>query len=100
MNKQRLKRIESRINRKRNIELPLFLDTEGEVILFLAKLLLSLETNPEDYPAHKGGSLSLTPEGRKVPRKAPFISHYSGETWAPDCYIYLKGYEDKPIILT
>jgi len=99
MNKHRLKRIENRLTPKRTLDLPIFLETEGEALLFSDKLLLDLGLNPEDYPAYKGDPLAMSPEERLVPRDATFISHFKGEDYAPDCYLYLKGYEDKPIIL-
>lgn len=102
MNKNRITKLEQTIhNRKTRIELPLFLsvDEERDEIIFTDRLLIQLGVNPEDYEEHKEDDLSLSPTGRKVPKNAPFIARYTGEDWAPDCYLYLKGFEEQRIIL-
>jgi hypothetical protein len=97
--KARVKKLEQIKYKKSNKELPLFLDVEGDTILFNDGLLRDIGINPEDYPKYTGEPLDVILEGRKIPKKAPFISHYTGETFALNCYLHLKGYEDKRIIL-
>lgn len=98
MNKTRITKLEQTIhNKKHRIELPLFLSVvEGEII-FTDGLLIQLGVNPQGYQEHK--EKDLEPIGRRVPKTAPFIDRYTGEDWAPDCYLYLKGYEEQRIIL-
>jgi hypothetical protein len=99
MNRSRLKRLEERLNPKRDIELPIFLEVEGEDIIFTESILRNIGENPEDYEEHIGEPLSHSPTGRRVSRKASFIAEFTGEAWAPDCYLHLKGYEEQRIIL-
>lgn len=100
MNKNRIKTLERSIAKnKKDVLLPLFLEVEGEDILFTDRLLQEIGENPEDYPTYTGEPLSHTPEGRRVSKKAPFIAEITGEEWAQDCYLHLKGYESQRIIL-
>ncbi len=100
MNKSRVNRLEQKLRGKQtSVEIPIFLETDVENIFFTDKLLFELGINIEDYPKYYGDPLGITPEGRVVNKLAPFISHYSGEVYYPGCYLYLKEYENKPIIL-
>jgi len=94
--KARIKKLEQIKSKESNKELPLFLDVEGDTILFNDGLLRDIGINPEDYPEHKGGPLDFIPEGRRVPLEAPFISHYTGKD---NSHLHLKGFEDRRIIL-
>lgn len=99
MSKQRIIKLEQSINKKLNLELPLFLETVGESIIFNESLLRFLKVDPTDYPEYTKESLVFINKGRVVPKTAEFISHFTGEDYAPNCYLHLKGYEHQRIIL-
>ena len=99
MNKSRITRLERTISQGKRVDLPLFFSVvEGEII-FTDSLLIQLGVNPLDFKEYTGEALELSPKGRRVPKEAKFIDNLSGEDWAPECYLHLKGYEDKRIIL-
>jgi hypothetical protein len=94
MNKARVNRLERNLSKKRgSTELPIFLDMEGDSILFTDSLLFSLGINPEEYPIYPGELSDIGSQGREVPISAPFISHITGDS------LHLKGHEDRRIIL-
>lgn len=95
MNKSRIKRLElGELKKKRgSTELPIFLDMEGDSVLFTDSLLFMLGINPEDYPIYPGELSDIGSKGREIPIDAPFISQITGN------YLHLKGYEDRQIIL-
>jgi hypothetical protein len=94
MNKARVNRLERNLSKKRgSIELPIFLDMEGDSILFTDSLLFGLGINPEEYPIYPGKLMDTQAQGREIPISAPFISHITGDS------LHLKGYEDRQIIL-
>jgi len=94
MNKSRINRLERSLSKKKGFtELPIFLDMEGDSILFTDSLLFCLEINPEEYPIYPGILMDTEAQGREVPINAPFISHLTGDS------LHLKGHEDQRIIL-
>jgi hypothetical protein len=106
MNRSRLKKLEERLNPKRDIELPIFLEVEGDYILFTDSLLQGMGINPENYPYFEKplppkGYYEMTQTGRRVSKTAEFIERIEGEetTGNTEAYLYLKGYEEQRIIL-
>jgi len=97
--KARVKKLERITAKGKNTEIPIFLDVEGDNILFTDGLLRSIGIDPEEYPIYPGQLMDTDAQGREVPKDAHFISHYTGEAWANNCYLHLKGYEEKRIIL-
>lgn len=104
MRKIRLKKLEDTLGKKK--ELPIFLEKEGDYILFTDQLLKDLGENPGDYPFFEKplppeGYYQITQKGRKVSKTADFIDRIEGneKTDTPEAYLYLKGSEGRMIIL-
>lgn len=106
MNRGRIKKLETRLNTKKDILLPIFLEMEGEDILFTDRLLQDLEITPEDYPYFEKplppeGYHEMTQTGRRINKAADFIDRIEREeaTGNTEAYLYLKGYEGRVILL-
>lgn len=85
----RLEKLEKKQQKTKEITLPLFLETEGEDILFYNSLLIDLGINPEDYPY-----LRNSEEYRKVNKGAEFIDRIEvGDR------LFLKDHKDKVILI-
>lgn len=81
----RLEKLERQ--KQKTKEIPLFLETEGEDILFYNSLLIDLGINPDEYLLNSEGY-------RKVNKGAEFIDRIElGDR------LFLKDYKDKVILL-
>lgn len=106
MRKTRLKKLEQTLGKKEDILLPIFLEKEGDYILFTDQLLKDIGENPEDYPLLNKpkppiGQFNFIQEGRRVSKTANFIERIEGEesTGNTEAYLYIKGCKGRVIML-
>jgi hypothetical protein len=102
--KSRLKKIEQNIRNAKKIELPLFLPLVNGYILVYEYILKGLNVDYSIYEYYKDADPEKEPiidrnEGYLIPLDSPIIHAVEGESWAKDCYVYFKGYENSRIIL-
>lgn len=106
MRKTRLKKLERTLGKKEDILLPLFLEKDGDYILFTDQLLKDLGENPEDYPLLNKpkppiGQFNFFHGERMVSKKAKFIDRIEGDenTGEAESYLYIKGCEGRMIMI-
>jgi len=96
--KNRIVKIEKRINNKDSIALPLFLNRVDGFILIPEYLVKALSIDYSIYEKQTSVDVSSTIVEYKIPTSLEIFS-YTSEDWAQDCYLNIKGFEGKRIIL-
>jgi hypothetical protein len=96
--KNRIVKIEKRINNKDSIALPLFLNRVDGFILIPEYLVKALNIDYSIYEKQTSVDVSSTIVEYKIPTSLEIFS-YTSEEWAQDCYLNIKGFEGKRIIL-
>lgn len=98
--------MEDAIGTREDILLPLFLEKDGDDILFTNQLLKDLGENPEDYPLLNKpkppiGEFNFIQEGRRVSKTANFIDRIEGDesTGVAEAYLYIKGCKGRMIMI-